>query len=453
MTRPYQSWRRGAAVGMAVIAFAAGWAARAQVTSDQSRARQLESAQSDTPLLETAIPLDYDRGRNVSVEERVRPDYDPLGIQRGSIILFPRLDAGIGASDNIFVTQSGRIGDIYGYLAPSMRAETDWSANQVIIDGGARIERFPDHGLRDQTEWDVKALGRLDINRDVSVTGETQISRNQEQPFSGDATANVAVLSSYRRNQAQLRAEYNRDELREVISYDYQNFDFLPLLLTTGGSADQTNRNRHIHRLAVQTEYALSPSTALYGQGSYTWTVYQIDIAPGVANRDSTGWRLIGGLSLDLSGFFRGNIGVGYVRRTYKASAIYPVVSGFSAEARIEYFPNDANTFKLNLHRVIEDSNITSSSGYFSNLASIGLDHELRNNIIVSVSGQYLRNDYIGVDDHDNIWRGAGGVTYLLNHELRLRADFSYASQHRFGGSNVFRVDEASGRLTLIIQR
>ncbi|WP_428334209.1 outer membrane beta-barrel protein [Novosphingobium sp.] len=435
------------------MTFAVNGAALAQVTTEQSRTRQLESEQSDSPLLESAIPLDFDRGRNVSVQERVRPDYDPLGIQRGSIILFPRVDVGIGASDNIFVTQSGRIADIYAYLAPSLRAETDWNTNQIIVEGGAKFEKFPDHSLRDQTEWFFKALGRLDVSSEIAITAETQITRNQEQPFSGDATANVAVLSSYRRDEAGLRAEWNHDQFREVVSYNYENFHFFSLELTDGARASQMNRNRDIQRVAAQSEYALSPSTAIYAQGTYSWTGYETDVAPGIPNRDSTGWRLIGGLSFDLSGFFRGNIGLGYVRRTYRDSAIYPVVAGLSAEAKLEYFPDDANTFKLNVRRVIEDANITQSSGYFNNLASIGLDHELRTNIILSASGQYLRNNYIGIVEHDNIWRAVGGATYLLNHEFRLRADLSYSNQHRIGATDSFRVDEVAGRLTLIIQR
>ena len=455
-----ENFRRFQRVGSALmvgIAFAAAAdIAQAQDSPEQtnlSRAIQAAEDQSDSPLIQPVIPVGYDRGRNISVEERARPDYDPLGIQRGSIIYLPRLDLGAGAADNIFATQAGRTSDVYGYIAPSLKVTTDWDSNQVLLQGGGTFEEYGSHAFRDQTEWYFKGLGRLDVSSDFSLTAETQITRTQEEPFSGDATASIGVLSHYRRDLAGLKAEFDRDRFRTIVSYDFQDFNFAPAQLTSGATYSQANRDRQINRGALQTEYALSPSTAIYAQGTYVWTDYSTDLAAGVANRDSTGWRAIAGLSMDVSGFFRGNIGIGYTARHFRAGALYPTVAGFSAEAKLEYFPAETTTVKLDLSRVIEDADIASSSGYFNNGITLGVDQQVRDNIILSAGGDFAAIDYIGVTDREHIWHVRGGGTYLLNHMFQIRADVSYADRRRFDSLSDFSVNETAGRLTLIIQR
>ncbi len=44
------------------------------------------SAQSEPVLLDPSIPQGFDAGRNVSVTQKPRPDYDALGIPVGAFI-------------------------------------------------------------------------------------------------------------------------------------------------------------------------------------------------------------------------------------------------------------------------------------------------------------------------------------------------------------------------------
>ena len=409
-------------------------------------------AQSSTVLIEPSIPLDYDRGRNVGVVERARPDFDPLGLRRGGFLIFPRVEFGLGATDNVFLSPTDRRSDAFAVVAPSLRVTSDWSRHQLLVSGGGRFRRYFSNGLRDQDEYYLNGLGRLDVGTSYSLTAEGQLARVQEEPFSGETDSTVAALSRYRRNLLALRGEYREGRVRAILSYSNQNFTFSDVRRTNGIAFSQANRDRRIDRFAGQLEYAFSPSAAAYGQLEYQHTRYKTLLAPGIVNRDSNGFRALGGLSLDASGLYRGIVGIGYTRRNYR-SPIYRDIGGFSAEARLEYFPSELTTFTLNLRRVIEDSNLGNSSAFFDNRASLRVDHELRRNLLLNAGVEYARETYSGVVERDNIWRLRGGARYMLSRSFEIEPNLSYARRHRFGGATNFTVSELSATISLVIQR
>jgi hypothetical protein len=408
-------------------------------------------AQVGSLLIQPAIPYDYDRGRNISVAERARPDYDPLGIPVGGFIALPRIDAGIGASNNIYLSSLDKQGDAYALLAPSVQLNSDWSRHQLSLSTGGRFRRYFDNVPRNQNEWFVNGLGRVDLGSSYALTLEGQLARTQEEPFSGDTESTIAALSSYRRNYVSARGEYRNGRIRGVLSYDYQHFAFSTIETSSGASISQANRDRDISRIAGQLEYALSPSLAVYGQLNYLTTDYDTDLSPGVANRDSTSLRAIAGISVDISGFFRGQIGAGYSERNYK-SPLYRDVSGLSVEGQLEYFPTELTTFTLSMRRAIEDSNVGVTSAYFDNRISLRVDHELLSNLILTGSVDYARQNYIGLPDKDNIWKLRASGRYLMTRTFSLQPDFSYSRRARFGGSSNFSLDELAGVITAIIR-
>ena len=406
----------------------------------------------DTTVIQRPIPFDYDRGRNTSVTERARPDYDALGIRRGSFLIYPRLEVGLGATDNVFLTDAGRKSDLYGLVAPSAHVGTDWSQHEIQLNGGARLRRYFDNPRRDRDEWNVDGLGRLDVRSNFSITAQAAAAKIQEEPFTGEANSTVAALSTFRRDYAGVRGQYRGGRVRGILSYDYQDFTFSDVDFGGGVKLGQRNRDRKINRIAGQGEYALSPSLAVYTQVSYSRIDYDTLLAPGIANRDSDGGRIIAGVSLDVSNLFRGVIGVGYTRRDYK-SPLYRDVSGISAEGRLEYFPTESATFTLALRRFIEDSNLGGTSAYFDNRVSLKADYELLRNMIVSASAEYGRQNYIGSNDRDNIWRLQTGAQYFASRLLSLQANVSYGHRRRDGGLGDFTISELAGTVSLILKR
>ena len=406
----------------------------------------------ETTLVGTELPQGFDRGRNVSVLEQPRPDYDPLGILIGSFKLFPRVELSAGATSNVYLADNDPVSAAILSAAPSFQLNSDWSVHQLRLNGGAQIDRYVGQSRRNDAVWNLGALGRLDVGSSSNVTGEVQLARQVETPFSGEVSSNLAVLSHYLRNYESVRAEYVAGQGRAILSVDHTGFSFSDIKPRSGGTIDQSIRDRDIDRIIGQIEYAFTPSVSVYGQAALALTRYDDPLAPGVPNRDSNGYRVIGGVNFDISGLARGTIGVGYIRRDYRPS-IYKDVGGFSVEARIEYFPSELTTFTLAARRVIEDSNLSNNDAFFDNRASLRVDHALLDNLILNAIGEIAVQNYIDRPTRVDVYRVGVGGRYLATRRYGLDVGVSYTtrSDHRpdFAGD---KFNEIRGQVGVYLQ-
>ena len=229
-----------------------------------------------------------------------------------------------------------------------------------------------------------------------------------------------------------------------------------PILPLVGTSVrDQSNRDRAVARLSGELEFALTPSSSVFGEASYGRTRYDEPLTPTVPNRDSDNFSLIGGLNFDLAGRARGSLGVGYTYRDYQAQT-YRAVRGLSAEARIELFPNTLTSIAGTARRVLEDSSLGGNIPFWDNRVSLRVYRELRRNIIADAGIEYSHQDYIGSTASNDVTQVSTGARYLLASRLELTGSVSYG--HRatnFGnlGSAVGTgVRELRGQAGMVLQ-
>ncbi len=410
-------------------------------------------AQTTTSLLiQPALPYDFDRGRNVSVTERARPDYDPIGIRAGSFEIRPELGIATGYSSNIYYSSANEVDDGYVSIRPAVSVRSDWSRHRLRFDANSDIQRFFSHSRRNQTPWNAALQGVLQIG-DLNLIPELQIARQYETPFSGETNANNAILSHYLRKYAGLRAEYSSGQSKLTLAADDTNYAFSDIRLPSGTRIDQSDRDRNLARITGQAQYAFTPSVSAYVQAGYIRTAYDRGLLNGDPNRDSDGYRFLGGFNLDMAGFLRGTIGLGYTRRSYDSSALYRTTEGFAAEGKLEYFPSELTTFTLEARRVLEDSNIASTSAFFDNRATLRVDHSLLRNLLVNAYGEYARQDYTGSSASFDVYRLGSGATFFSSNWLRFNASAAYTGRR---GNNTFAgadLDEIRGQVGVTFMR
>lgn len=405
-------------------------------------------AQTETLLVSPVLPFDYDRDRNVSVTERPRPDYDALGIRSGGFLLFPRIELGAGYSSNIYLSEANEIDAPFGEATASIRANSDWSRHQVsaLLTGTAR--RYLDNSDRNEDVWRSALLGRLDIGATGSITGEAQAAKVYDTPFAGTADNPFFTLSSYHTASVSVRGQYSIGRTRLQLGISRAGFEFGDVRFPDGTRFDQTNRDRTITAVALQGAYALSPAISGYGQLSFSDTDYDVLLAPGIANRDSNGYRALAGVNFDLPAQIRGTIAVGYTRRDFQAVR-YRDVGGFSAEARVEWFPTQLTTVTFAGRRVIEDSSLGDVSAFFDNRVALTVDHELLVNLLLSATGEYAHQDYIDSDRTSDIVRVSAAARYLVSPLWSGAVRLSYSDRQRDGTNYEGSLNEFRGVLSV----
>src|SRR5690349_1260973 len=84
------------------------------------------------PGTEGNVPPD----RGLTVDERPRPEIDPLGVRLRGCFLCPSLKLDEGYNGNIAATQSGKLSDFSATVQPSLNPRSNFDQNMLNLSTG-----------------------------------------------------------------------------------------------------------------------------------------------------------------------------------------------------------------------------------------------------------------------------------------------------------------------------
>jgi hypothetical protein len=433
---------------------AALWLGRA-LAAAAGLAPGIATAQTSSLLLPPATTSgdDYDRGHNVGVVERGRPEYDALGVRLGSFIVNPQLTTSIGYSDNIFNDNTNKKSDVYTSFEPYVSVASDWSVHQLRLTGAADIRRFANETLRNQDAWNVQGSGRVDITSDLTVRLDAQADRTYESPFSADVVANLIEPSRYLRTFVGTRTSYDSGRSRVIGTIDRTSYEFSSVRFADGLVRDQRYRDRVTYNGTGTYELGFSPSLSLYARLEADRNNYGLKQAFGEPSRDSNGYRGVFGSNFDIAGVARGTIGIGYSYRKFDASQTYRTTSGMSVEARADWFPSELTTVGILLQRRLIDVDLSNAGSSWDNRFRVTVDHELLYNLIVTIGGEVSKREYPERSTSTQVYRAEVGSRYQVTRWLGLDANIGYGSNKPSGVGLGNPFDELRARFSIRIRR
>ncbi|TDN81210.1 outer membrane beta-barrel protein [Stakelama pacifica] len=405
------------------------------------------------PFLASPIPFSADRGRNVSVLDRERPEYEPTGIPVGGFIAFPEVVTGVGYSDNVLGSGTNRQSDGFVAFDPSIRLESNWGTNSLSIDGGGVFRRFFDVTSRNENGYFADITGRLDGERGTYLLGSAGVRRAYQSQYASDIPANTLGNISYVRSQVLLRGQHEMGRFRILGAANVVGLNFSDVRSLGGAVIDQDFRDRTSAIGAARLEYAVTPDFSVFGEGDYTHIAHTRKMIGTLPNRDGEEFRLLGGVSFDLTALIRAHIGAGYIQRDFQSDAQYPRISGLAYDTRIEYFPSGLSTVTLIAKRDIEEAVTLGISGYFANTAAIRVDHELMRNLLLYIDGQYQRNNFKDIDRIDKIALFEGGANFLVSPDWAIGGGVNYSKRKSSGALSGPEFDEWRATLSLTFRR
>jgi hypothetical protein len=374
-------------------------------------------------VIQPAIPQDFNRGRNISVAEQPRPDYNAVGLNLGGFKLYPRVEAGAGTTSNTYLVRDDENSSVFLYQQGSARLNSQWSRHALQLSGSTTQREYLGESRRNEDLWSLAASGRLDLQSSFKVDASVNVSRQLQGLFSGEASSTVAALSLYRRDYGMLKGTYTQGRIRAFATVDQANFQFSPVELSSGERVDQSFRDRRITRLTAQVEYARSPSVALFTQASATRIRYDERPEAGLEKLGSKSFRVLGGINVDIAGQVRGTVGLGYNVRNYDA-AIYKTVSGLAGEVQLQAFPTPRLTFEFNGIRLIEDRTAGAVRPSIVTRTSLSVDYELLRNMIISASGGYINQRRTG-----DTYRATASGRYLISRRMSIQSTASFSQR------------------------
>jgi Putative beta-barrel porin 2 len=163
-TRP-RSLRQGKVLGLLAFALSALFAA--------SSAR----AQSLPDIFPPSVP-GYGTDPGVTVQTRARPEFDPLGIRVGGVIVRPQIEQSFGFDSNVLGTAPAH-GSWLIRTAPSVLVTSTGGRNPYGLYVSLDNTRYPGLPTQDRTDWTAAGGATLTIGEDHLTLGAAHLSLNQ----------------------------------------------------------------------------------------------------------------------------------------------------------------------------------------------------------------------------------------------------------------------------------
>jgi hypothetical protein len=404
-------------IGGALLSFAASaGVAQAQAVGDS--------------IVAGPVSTDFARDRNISVRQRPRAEYEALGVHVGGFMLFPRLLGTAEYDSNIYALPTNKIDDVIYRIQPELALNSNWSRHALNLYARSTLNRYNDYSSEDSDEWQAGVNGRLDIQRDTTLSGGAEAARLTEPRTSTSTQADSVVPIQYDLDHfnAVFVKEFNR--VRFTGRVDYNIYDYHDGRAANGASVEQDDRDRDEVVGSVRGDYAISPDTAVFVQAALNKHSYGHNL-PGL-NRDSDGVEVLAGANFELSNLIRGDIGVGYYNQSYDDPA-FKDIKGLGVRGQLEWFPTQLTTVSVTGSRQVLDSGLVGTAGYISTNVAGQIDHELLRNVILTGQISYGDDAYRGLDRTDKHFRVGVSGTYLLNRDIGLTLGYSYYDQKSSG--------------------
>ncbi len=377
--------------------------------------------------------------RNVPVQDRPRPDYDPLGIRARAFLIYPQIETGIAYDDNILATSNDEEDDIIFTVRPQVEARSQWSRHQLNVSAFGDFGFYADNNNSDYQDFGVGLGGRIDALRNSRTSIQTAFARLHEDAEQADSQGNEDVTQLYRMNvNLSHRHEFARFYLQPIARFLRLDFD-------SAGPVSNTDRDRNEYSLGLRTGYNLSPRIAPFVE--VIGSAREYDETPGL-DRNSTGFDALVGTEIDFTGVIFGEVSAGYTRREYDDNDLENV-DGFAGNAGVTWNITPLTSLIFDGQAGIDETTVTyQGDTATSNLyAGLGLNvyHELRRNIVLNANAEYVRDDYEGTGRTDDTYTAGAGISYLINRRFTLDATYNFSHRQSDDGDaefdrNIFRI-------------
>ena len=398
---------------------------------------------------------------NVTVQDRPRPDYDPIGLRAGSFFLYPTLDLGGLYDDNVYATRRGTESELAATVTPNVRVLTNWNRHQLSFDLGADMAFYPGNSSLDYQDVHLDNTGRLDITQNNTLLEGFSVRHLHEDPSSadfqettgvntgvntgGNVSSNNPDLTTYWSYDANLAYRHDFSRFYTLVGGEFQRLDF-DKNNSLGASSNTNVRDRNQYLGRARVGYQLSPRIDTFVQGSYD--VRRYDTSVNGFNRNSEGYSLRGGVGLDITSILFGEISAGFTHRDYEFSGLKPF-SGFGYAGKVTWnvttldsliFSGAADAYETT---VIYNGKTASSDYQYT--INVDWTHELLRNLLLNANVGYVHDVYQGTNRTDNTFLAGGGVTYLINRHLSLEATYDYnnrdsQAENAIYSRNLFRI-------------
>ena len=327
---------------------------------------------------------------------RAAETFDPIGVPVGSFRLFPVLELNEVYNDNIYAAPNslGKTASFVQIIKPTLDLRSDWNNHMLNFIARGNFGFYSANSTENYQDFTIGTDGRIDIQRGWNVYGGASFNRLHEDRGTPNTVTSTFEPNKYNQISANVGyyQELNRFSVRldgRLDNYNFVNSGPGP----AAGVMFNGDRDRTELREALRLGYEFSPGYQAWVRGSLNQRTYINTLDSLGFTHNSSGFDVVGGVTVDLGGITSLEAFVGYLQQNYRDPR-YPTVQGLAFGLTGYWNPLRELMVKPFVRRTVEDSTFLGTSAYLNTTAGIDVDYKVRPNIKIDGHFDYSTADY-----------------------------------------------------------
>ena len=347
--------------------------------------------------------------------------FDPIGVRLGAFLFKPAIELTGGYDTNpsrtLLATPS-----LYWVVAPELKFTSNWSRHEFAGDLRGSYISYRELPSENRPNFDGKLTGRVDVTRDTRIDLETKLLIGTDNPGSPNIQAGLSRLPIFTTfgGSAGLGHRFNRLDLSFKGGAERTVYQRSTFIDGTTASNDDRNFNRTFTQ--SRASYELTPGFKPFVEGGVDRRVHDLQFDSFGFQRDSDGFFVKGGSTLELTRLITGEAAVGWLRRSYEDPRL-AALQGLTIDGSLTWLPSALTTVKLTAATRADETTVPGVSGVFTREIALQVDHAFRRWLIATAKMLYGNDDYVGSERNDDRYSASVGITYKLNRDVHLKSE------------------------------
>jgi hypothetical protein len=375
--------------------------------------------------------------RQERLDERTRPAreaevYEPKGVRLGSFMLFPAIEADEAFNDNVFAVSpgSGPTSSFLQVIQPSAALRSNWSNHMLNLTARGNIGFYTAAPALNYQDVSLGVDGRFDIQRNWNTYGGLWFNRNHENPGAPNTVSGATSVTIY--NQYTGTAGYYQkiNRLSGRAEFTADNYNYLDNGLGVAqGVVPNSDRNRTELRESLRAGYEFLDGYEFWVRGALNQRMYVTPVdATGFA-RNSNGWDIVGGITIDLGGLTTAEAFAGYLQQNYTNQGT-PPLQGPQFGLLAYWTPLKELSIKPYVKRTVNEAAYVGESGYLNTAMGVNANYNLLPNVRLNGLADYSIADYQSFSTtnarYDQYLTFGASAMYLLTPEFFVGPSYQY---------------------------
>ena len=363
----------------------------------------------------------YGTELGVTVRSRIRPEFEPLGIRIGPLMIRPVLGLAAGYDDNIFGGPAHR-GAWQVVTQPSVLVGAENSSGSAGLYFSANDVRYPDVTSQNRTDGAAFMGVTVNLGRDKLTLGAGYLSQHESRTALDALPSDRPVAFTVENARASYETAFGSFRATPSIEFNRWRFGNTTIF---GVPVSEAARDRTTVQAGMTLRYGWMTGRDVLWVNRAVATHYDSPAA-GVPSNNSTSWQTLLGIDYNDDTVWRYRLLGGVEYRQAAAASVASQTTGI-AEAEITWSPTGMTTVRAAASRGIEDAAQTGLSSFTYTSVQLTVDHELFRNVLLNASAT-VRQASFNQTGGQQLGIGFGsGATWLINRNLRLSLTYDFA--------------------------